>query len=311
MIAARQQSLVRQKGSDCLGWAVSVLLHGAVALAAVTLMKHTKLPLQPDPFRWEISLVSSPELVQPTVGEFLNVPLSGLVEPATSLIAAQAAAVQGNKGATLSALTLQVAAQSRTTGDMYQVVEQDGSVSFTNVPSDSHYRKVTIDSTRLSTLKKQPEASVAGSRASASQMAREGTPDTDSMSWLWTTLHNRLNNKVREGVCIPQLKVENILLIRFVMRGDGSISELRVLQSSGRSNLDSAMIGILQAMAPIPLSRPLGWPYVTVTWPFFSPVAEKNPPARTTCLPRFHFVPNHPLRSIVPTPGPDAALRTS
>lgn len=54
------------KEAHIQGWLVSVLLHGTVALVAILLVKQTQLAPQDEPFKWNVTMVTPTEPVQPT-----------------------------------------------------------------------------------------------------------------------------------------------------------------------------------------------------------------------------------------------------
>ena len=66
MIAAGPHPSERQKGSYSLGWLVSILLHGAVALIALILVTQAQLSPQDEPFKWNVAMVSPTQPVTAT-----------------------------------------------------------------------------------------------------------------------------------------------------------------------------------------------------------------------------------------------------
>lgn len=66
MIAAEPNYSGDYKGAHVQGWLVSVLLHGTVALLAILFAKQIQLASQDEPFKWNVTMVSPTESVQPT-----------------------------------------------------------------------------------------------------------------------------------------------------------------------------------------------------------------------------------------------------
>jgi protein TonB len=67
VIAAEANYSGDYKGAHVQGWLVSVLLHGTVALLAILFAKQIQLASQDEPFKWNVTMVSPTESVQPTV----------------------------------------------------------------------------------------------------------------------------------------------------------------------------------------------------------------------------------------------------
>lgn len=55
-----------QKEAHSLGWLVSILLHGAVALIALILVTQAQFSPQDEPFKWNVAMVSPTQPVTPT-----------------------------------------------------------------------------------------------------------------------------------------------------------------------------------------------------------------------------------------------------
>ena len=66
MIATEPNYSGDYKGAHVQGWLVSVLLHGTVALLAILFAKQIQLASQDEPFKWNVTMVSPTESVQPT-----------------------------------------------------------------------------------------------------------------------------------------------------------------------------------------------------------------------------------------------------
>lgn len=65
MIVAGPHRSGGQKDAHVQGWLVSVLLHGTVALAAILIVKQTRLAPQDEPFKWNVAMVSPTQPVTP------------------------------------------------------------------------------------------------------------------------------------------------------------------------------------------------------------------------------------------------------
>ncbi|MEO5956972.1 MAG: TonB family protein [Nitrospiraceae bacterium] len=83
MVAGPHRSGI-QKKAHSLGWLVSILLHGAVALIALMLVTQSQLSPQDKPFKWNVAMVSPTQPVTPTTSPpHQSTPQSVLSPPPT------------------------------------------------------------------------------------------------------------------------------------------------------------------------------------------------------------------------------------
>ena len=266
------KSHARAKAAQIEGWLISFLLHGAIVLFGLLLVKRTHLLPQPEPFRWNISIVSPVESDSPTAAlPEKALPTELLTEPPPVVTSAPPTAFLPSADQPTQATHLVEASRlheanslSTTAEKVYQVVGHDGSISFTNVPPDSRYHEKRLDQSRLSTVESStaPNANMRGVSPRASPSVIK-----DDYQWLWAAVLRRMVEETNGEVCYRVDPVEGKVIMKIVIDEVGRISDIQVMQSSGYTILDQSTVNILRQISPVPLPRPLGKPSVTLQFP--------------------------------------------
>lgn len=229
------------------GWLVSAFLHGMLVLAAIVLVKQAKLPSPSQPFHWNISLVSS---LEPDTKPVPTQAPPSPVEPVdpgmmdTSLPTTKTAPTSHSSG---------------TISELYQAVGPDGSISFTNVPSDSRSHKMVTDESRISTI-----------HTPFAQMPATSTRSgEDTYSWLWGAINRRLAQHFDQEVCYRwSLEELGTVVLQFVIHNDGTITDVQVLRSSGFTTLDHNWMTALRQMGYVVLPQALEQSAIRIQSPF-------------------------------------------
>jgi protein TonB len=86
-------------------------------------------------------------------------------------------------------------------------------------------------------------------------------------SWLSETILRRVEELKRYPAEARLDRAEGKVVLKAVIRGDGSVDDVEVYQSSGYGSLDHAAVELLQEAAPFQLPRPLGKSKMTVKIP--------------------------------------------
>ena len=138
--------------------------------------------------------------------------------------------------------------------------------SLTTVPPQvSHQNSVTEPT--ASTI---PNASVKPEAASQQQqiaMATVPSPARTDYGWLSDTILRRVEELKRYPSEARLDRAEGKVVLKVVIRGDGSVDDVEVYQSSGYRSLDHAAVELLRLAAPFQLPRPLGKSQMTVKIP--------------------------------------------
>ncbi len=101
-----------------------------------------------------------------------------------------------------------------------------------------------------------------GERVASAQPAAK----TD-FGWLADALLNRVHQLKRYPFEARMKRLEGRVVIRVVIREDGNLEDLTVVQSSGHQILDHDALEIIRQASPLPLTRPLGRAQIVVQVP--------------------------------------------
>lgn len=85
--------------------------------------------------------------------------------------------------------------------------------------------------------------------------------------WLSETILRRVEELKRYPAEARLDRAEGKVVLKAVIRGDGSVDDVEVHQSSGYRSLDHAAVELLKRAAPFQLPRPLGKSKMTVKIP--------------------------------------------
>ena len=132
-------------------------------------------------------------------------------------------------------------------------------------PEVSHQSSVT-DPTPSTTA----TASVQPQEASEQQqvaMASVPSPVRTDYGWLSDTILRRVEELKRYPSEARLDRAEGKVVLKVVIRSDGSVDDVEVSQSSGYRSLDHAAVELLRLAAPFQLPRPLGKSQMTVKIP--------------------------------------------
>ena len=113
-------------------------------------------------------------------------------------------------------------------------------------------------------------ASVQPQAASEQQeiaMASVPLPARTDYGWLSDTILRRVEELKRYPSEARLDRAEGKVVLKVVIRGDGSVDDVEVYQSSGYRSLDHAAVELLRLAAPFQLPRPLGKSQMTVKIP--------------------------------------------
>ena len=98
-------------------------------------------------------------------------------------------------------------------------------------------------------------------------MAPVPSPARTDYGWLSDTILRRVEELKRYPSEARLDRAEGKVVLKVVIRGDGSVDDVEVYQSSGYQSLDHAAVELLRLAAPFQLPRPLGKSQMTVKIP--------------------------------------------
>jgi protein TonB len=85
--------------------------------------------------------------------------------------------------------------------------------------------------------------------------------------WLAETLRARIEELKRYPPMARMNNWQGKVVLKFVVKDDGTVENLEVVQSSGHAVLDEAAMETIRRASPLPLKHELGKPRVTFQFP--------------------------------------------
>ena len=117
-----------------------------------------------------------------------------------------------------------------------------------------------------STMQPLPGEQVAGSSARTPEPVASSTTRAD-YAWLSETIIRRMQELKRYPTEARLERAEGKVVLKAVLRSNGTIEAVEIYQSSGHQSLDRAAVELLNLAAPFHFPRPLEKPQMTVKIP--------------------------------------------
>ena len=92
------------------------------------------------------------------------------------------------------------------------------------------------------------------------------TPKSD-YGWLSETIVKRVEELKRYPADARLEQAQGKVVVKVVIREDGSVADVEVVKSSGFQSLDQAALDLMHQAGPFKLSRPLGKPTLAIRVP--------------------------------------------
>ncbi len=273
------------------GWMLSVLLHGAVVGAAITLVSDLHLEPQPEPFQWEVSVVEAP------APERVGTPPASPAEPTPTL------------APPVEPQVVTKSVQQVTRQEVRQEVREISPVVPTPMqatqPGDRPVQAVEtlrqivpLETTEPAPISEAPPVVREAEAPATPVVSAEAVPDSPPQptvvaspavedtrtavresparpvaamkadyGWLAEALWRRVEQLKRYPHLARMNRWEGRVVLRVVIQEDGHLLDLAVSESSGHSVLDQDALEILKLASPLTLKHPLGKPQVVVQVP--------------------------------------------
>lgn len=306
MIAAGPHRSGGQREAHVQGWIVSVLLHGAVALAAILLVKQTQLAPQDEAFTWDVAMASPAQRVQPpaspqnqdpapfapsktsTPSPHVQQSASSQTLPMPQPVDQQTRPSVSEQG--ITPMLTEVLPVHPTTPSQqathttqpsepirHETVMPMVSEAKSLVKPDEPTMAVSAESA-VQTAPSNPPSTIPEQTAQSDQApapmqmaalspAPTGTPAKRDYGWLSEAILRRVEELKRYPASARVDRAEGKVVVKAVINEDGNVGEVEVFQSSGHPGLDKAAIDTLRQAAPFHLPRPLGQPGMTIKIP--------------------------------------------
>jgi len=277
----------RSGGPHSIGWLTSLCLHATLAFGAVTVTQRVTLAPQPVPFTWNVAIVTAPSgplQSSATPTTTIHPPVNQPPSPAQSATTAPAPARNAGSTRTMTPEpTMPHAAEAmdrrkqapqvldspppvQGTGHeraIEQVLSPAQATTSTSQLSSQQPEPVSDSSSAMQPLTREQEASLSTQTPGplASSTARA------DYAWLSETIMRRMQELKRYPMDARLERAEGKVVLKAVLRSNGSLEAVEVFQSSGHQSLDRAAVELLNLAAPFHFPRPLEKPQMTVKIP--------------------------------------------
>ena len=279
----------RSGGAHSIGWLTSLCLHATLAFGALVVTQRVTLAPQPVPFTWNVAMVTAPsEPLQSsaTPTTTIHPPLNQPPSPARSATTAPAPARDAGSMRTMTAEpTMPRAAepmdprkqapQVLDSPPPVQSTEHERAIEQVLAPAPEQAPTSTSQlsnqqpepvSDLSSTMQPMPREQEAGLSAQTPEPVASSTARAD-YAWLSETIMRRMQELKRYPTEARLERAEGKVVLKAVLRSNGSIEAVEIFQSSGHLSLDRAAVDLLNLAAPFHFPRPLEKPQMTVKIP--------------------------------------------
>ena len=270
------------------GWIVSLLLHGTLAFGVFVFAQQITTRSQPGSFTWNVAMVTPPTPATPAAAASAQRSAPPVAKPAKPVPTNAEAAMRPLESSTPIAhapIPASTLPQPTTENIPSPVAEQTALARTTD--HDLSRQTPTPHPPALN-APPQPMASTSGDSVipSHDEPAAVSQDTTQSQQIAALAPSSHTSTKPDYGWLIddvekwseqiykflpPEFRFEGIegrVKLRFLIREDGVVSDVRIAESSGNARLDQAAIEAVRKTPPVNLSRPLGRPHKLVTLPY-------------------------------------------
>jgi protein TonB len=243
--------------SYTLSWLFSLLFHGVMVGFAVALMTDLRLAPQPEPFKWDVSVlepaprpVEQPARPQPAV-ENPPVEPQPVVQTVQQVVQREIRTVTPVVQATPQPVRSEPEVIARTA----QPIETP--------PAPA----VEQPSSAAPATPSQPAQPMSQPMGVQTMPVRSSPAPQRDYGWLAETLRDRIEELKRYPPMARMNNWQGKVVLKFVVTEDGTVESLEVVQSSGHAVLDEAAMETIRRASPLPLKHELGKPRVTFQFP--------------------------------------------
>ena len=249
------------------GWTVSLLCHVLVVGCAIALMAEIEKPVLPDTFQWEVSVVESPAPVEAAPSE--KPPAKPVVQPPPSPVKPIRQPVQHTVQDVAVPVETVQAVQHTTQEAVTQIVSsrQDPMMEPTPLQPTAVFPVERAEPIHERTEKVvQAAPSMIEHRAVQQRLVQYRQTQAD-YGWLRDALWRRIEDLKRYPTQARANHWEGRVVVKAVIRDDGTVADLMIAESSGQSILDQEALAVMMKASPLILKHPLGKPSITMLIP--------------------------------------------
>jgi len=281
MIAAGSHRSGCHKGAHVQGWLVSILLHGAVAFAAILFVKQIQLDPQNEAFKWNVAMVSPTQQIQSSASSQNQAPARSVpsTTSAPSPPVQPAAPAQTLSPPQLLAQPTTPPISERTatpvTAEPTALPSTQATAPITHevaAPIATEYTSIMKPAEAPTAVSAEPDTQTAQSVQPTAQMAAispalTNAPTKRDYGWLSEEILRRVEELKRYPSSARIDRAEGKVVVKAVINEDGNLGEVEIFQSSGYLTLDKAAVETMRQAAPFHLPHPLGQPRMTIKIP--------------------------------------------
>ena len=272
----------RSGGAHSVGWLTSVCLHATLAFGALVVTQRVTLAPQLAPFTWNVAMVTEPSgplQSSATSTTTIHPPPTQPPSPARSATIAPAS-VPARDAGSMRAMTAAEAMDRRNQAPQVldspppvestepeQAIEQ--ALAPAQAPTSTPHlssQPPELASDLSSTAQPLPQEQEAGLSTQTPGPVASSSPRAD-YAWLSETIMRRMQELKRYPTEARLERAEGKVVLKAVLRSNGSIEAIEIFQSSGHQSLDRAAVELLSLAAPFHFPRPLEKPQMTVKIP--------------------------------------------
>jgi protein TonB len=243
--------------SHALSWLFSLAFHGLAVGFAVAVMSDLSLAPRPEPFKWDVSVFEpAPPMKKP-----LSQPQADPtppVEPEPVQPQPVVQTVQQVVQQEIRTVTPVVQAAPQPIRSEPQVIARTAQPIETPPPAPAQ---------PAAPAAAQPAEPVSQPSAVHTMPVRSTPAPQRDYGWLAETLRDRIEELKRYPPMARMNNWQGKVVLKFVVREDGTVENLEVVQSSGHAVLDEAAMETIRRASPLPLKHELGKPRVTFQFP--------------------------------------------
>jgi len=254
-----------QTGPLAASWLVSCLLHGGLAVAAISFVQRMQLAPQADPFQWDVAMVAplsslpgatsrsgamappSPALQQPVppAGKQVQERTRPVTPPAPVPIVEISPELHQE----------QAPPDSVPSVPSPQVARQDLSGPSADLVMSAHERSTVLPESQVA---KDSPVDSSSTMIVSSAPPNQLTPTKADYGWLAELMAQWIEDlNKRYPATLRTEGIQGKVTLTAILHEDGLLSDVRVAKSSGNPALDHVALEDVKSGPPIKLSRPL------------------------------------------------------
>lgn len=243
------------------GWAFSLLVHALGISAAIALVADLHLAPQPEPFRWDVSVVETPTPQQP------DKPTPSQVKPTSPPPKPERQPVDPQP-VRQTVQTVQQVVRQEIVREVRPVVQATSQMLNRTVQTvQTPQQTVPVETQSVVSAEPYPVETEQASPVVKELQVRSAPTTKADYSWLAEALWNRVEQLKRYPHIARMNRWQGKVVLRAVIREDGQLMDLEIAESSGHSVLDRDAMEVMKQASPLKLKHPLGQPQVVVQVP--------------------------------------------